>query len=1103
MAVVSNHVSFEEESSLPTLTSQSSNCQAILNPSKYPEPLQIMVECMKCSFLSRALSTAKEVPLRIVTLAFTTAIVNKVNDTISFEIQGGKRTTISKTNFAKLLCLPTQGPYVTPTSEELIDMFNSMGHEPYMKKVSDFKKSKLPAVWSLLFGFILRGLTSRTGGLDAGPKELLSLMYGLYKGVKVDFATVLWGEFVDSIKHSKRATELSSHRFWGLIVSQAYEFHKIPIEVSEVPKMVVHQISIPTKVDQSHFSFVGQIPEEMLSLIKCPNKILDQYRASLIIPYPVRPAPKEGEDVKLTKMIRKKRKTPLVRSKLGSTNDKTEFMKKSKRVKKPRIVEEPVVEEEDMQEHQGGLNFEEDISITTALTIVTSLVETILMSTVTIPVETTLIETVPISEPVVENSISEPMSIFEHLTMSETHISTSDHSEATISERPLKNTLGNVFIDEEEEVIDGYVFKAGEDPFFDDVVDDFEMAALGEDFVASDEEDDEDDNQLMSKRDFKKLNRKLNVVLRSLDSNTQSAQHSNQEKMLADWSVTLSDQNKKIDSLTNGLNLFKDHINIETKSQMKKVQEVMFNECKKLLDEISKMREENEKSLNKAFSDLKSEHENSLKSLYESLTEAKQREITLQNELTKALAHIEFLRSYTNVVNPEELAKQVETQMVASHLKSLQPVIETYPNSVPKVSLSPSKQGGGESQQFNIMTPEIILISSEGTSSVPSSEATFLATLPSTISNTVAFPVSTQFTKSIPLPLSKPLSIGSTAVTTMLLSSSEPNSSKGKENMEVLSKEELRQRRAEERNRSQEKLDAEHVKRFAEEENVGAENRVNLIRSLGFSENTVFDLVPKESCSVINSLEKQFDFPISPRAYGYPIMSPKTNENIGDLSYNERLVRFYALVGKPSEYSWSPKIIRSVESVIETESFENVFQNFKFIVRRDIMDDITFTIADFPNLNPHDLIVLLKLLKDPNSVAMHSIKTFLCYYYRDVARTDIVLAGAINQKVKLPNKEAEGIDNIGAGEIVTKPTWGSTYSVKVAGGRSKKVFFRMNEKERFPNNVLEGIIQRIMLNSKNSESVRKKAVDMLRWWLKIREVLLELVPVLFPDLMKD
>ncbi|XP_023737275.2 uncharacterized protein LOC111885229 isoform X2 [Lactuca sativa] len=980
-------VSEREDSSMPTLTSQSSNCQAILNPYKYPKYLQIMVECMKCSFLNKALSTAEEVPRRIVTLAFTTAIVNKANDTVSFELQGGKRTTISKTDFAKLLCLPTEGPYVTPTSEELIDVFNSMGHEPYMKKVSDFKKSRLPAVWSLLFGFILRGLTSRTGGLDAGPKELLSLMYGLYKGVNVDFATVLWNEFVDSIKHSKRATELSAHRFWALIVSQAYEFHKIPIDESEVPKTLIHQISIPTKADQSHSSFVGQIPEEMLSLIKCPSRILDQYRASLIIPYPVRPTPQPlpQEDVQITRVTRmtaQKRKTPFV---------KVEAVRKSKRVKKPKIVEESVVEEEDEQQHHSDSNFEEDIPITTTQTIVkTSLVETIPISVSTTPDETTLVETVPISEPVFETHISKPISIPEPLT-----------------------------IFEEEEEVDRVVLKAGEGPSFDDVVDDFEMAALGEGLVDSDEEDDEDNNQSMSKRDFKKLNRKLNVVLRSLDSNTQSAQHSNQEKMFADWSVMLSDQNKKIDSLTSGFDLFKAHVNIEINSQMTKVQEVMFNECKKLLDEISKMREENEESLNMVFGDLKSQHENSLKSLNESLTEAKQREITLQNELTKALAHIEFLRSYTSVVNPI-------------------------------VSLSPLKQRGeGESQELNLKIQDIILTSSKG---------------------------------------------------------SEPTS-KRKEKMEVLSKEELRQRKTEERNRSQLNFDAEYVKGVAEEEKMEAENRVKLIRSLGFSENIVFDLVPKESYSVINSLEKQFDFPISPRAYGYPIMGPKTNEKVGDLSYNERLVRFYAFVGKPSKYSWSPKMIRSVESVMKTESFEKVFQNFKFVVRRDIMDDITFTIADFPNLNPHDLVVLLKLSKEwglkPNSVVMQSIKAFLCYYYRDIARTDIVLAGAINQKVKLPNKDAEGIDNIGGGEMVTEPTWGSTYSVRVAGGRSRKVFFRMNEKERFPNNVLEGMIQRIMLNSKNSEPERKKAVDMLRWWLKVRELLLELVPVLFPELKKD
>nr|KAJ0186995.1 hypothetical protein LSAT_V11C900483330 [Lactuca sativa] len=232
---------------------------------------------------------------------------------------------------------------------------------------------------------------------------------------------------------------------------------------------------------------------------------------------------------------------------------------------------------------------------------------------------------------------------------------------------------------------------------------------------------------------------------------------------------------------------------------MTKIQEVIFDECNKLLDEISKMREKNKKSLNRAFGELKSEHENSLKSLNKSIT--KSREITLQNELTKTLACIEFLRFYSNVVHLEELAKQVEAQManainltlkmVASHLKPLQPVIKTYPRSVLKVSLSHLKQGG-EGERISI----------------------------------------SRFQKS---------------------------------------------------------------------------------------------------------------------------------------------------------FLYHPK-------------------NFKFVVQRDIMDDIAFSIGDFPNLYPHDLVVLLKFSKDwglkAKSIVMQSIKTFLCYYYKDIARTDIVLDGVINPKVK-------------------------------------------------------------------------------------------------------
>lgn len=98
-----------------------------------------------------------------------------MNDMVSFELRCGKHITFSKPKFSKLLYLLTEGPYVIPTSQDLIDVFNSMFQEPYMMRVSEFKKNKLPGVWNLLFGFILHGLTCRTCVLDAIEKELLAL----------------------------------------------------------------------------------------------------------------------------------------------------------------------------------------------------------------------------------------------------------------------------------------------------------------------------------------------------------------------------------------------------------------------------------------------------------------------------------------------------------------------------------------------------------------------------------------------------------------------------------------------------------------------------------------------------------------------------------------------------------------------------------------------------------------------------------------------------------------------------------------------------------------------------------------------------------------
>lgn len=85
--------------------------------------------------------------------------------------------------------------------------------------------------------------------------------------------------------------------------------------------------------------------------------------------------------------------------------------------------------------------------------------------------------------------------------------------------------------EEEEEEVDGIVFTGKKDPSFYDIINYFEMASLGEGLVDSGQDDDKDDNQLMFRRDFKKFNREINVVLRSLDSNTQSAPFESRKKV--------------------------------------------------------------------------------------------------------------------------------------------------------------------------------------------------------------------------------------------------------------------------------------------------------------------------------------------------------------------------------------------------------------------------------------------------------------------------------------------------------------------------------------------------------------------------------------------
>ena len=157
---------------------QSTNYQVDPNVSSYPEGLKMLIVALKRSPLSTAMFSSFSVPMTWLSLAASTASYNHTTDVITFNLMNNKRVKLSKKMFVEFLQIPNNPPFFKPVNSQIIHMFNEMGHQPELEKISDFRKSGLPCIWNFLFGIFLRCLTGRTVGLDRGRMEVyLSLIH--------------------------------------------------------------------------------------------------------------------------------------------------------------------------------------------------------------------------------------------------------------------------------------------------------------------------------------------------------------------------------------------------------------------------------------------------------------------------------------------------------------------------------------------------------------------------------------------------------------------------------------------------------------------------------------------------------------------------------------------------------------------------------------------------------------------------------------------------------------------------------------------------------------------------------------------------------------
>ncbi|CAH1413225.1 unnamed protein product [Lactuca virosa] len=142
----------------------------------YPGVLQMLVQTLNSTVLSFFLSSSFAICMEWLSLAASTAVFNKTTKVVTFQLTNSKSKKLTQKYFAQILRLTTSCTFYKVTNDQVIHMFNEIGHQPTLVAISQFKKSSLPYVWSFLFGIILRCLIGRSSGVNKAKLEIYSVM---------------------------------------------------------------------------------------------------------------------------------------------------------------------------------------------------------------------------------------------------------------------------------------------------------------------------------------------------------------------------------------------------------------------------------------------------------------------------------------------------------------------------------------------------------------------------------------------------------------------------------------------------------------------------------------------------------------------------------------------------------------------------------------------------------------------------------------------------------------------------------------------------------------------------------------------------------------
>ncbi|KAL7605731.1 hypothetical protein Lser_V15G20074 [Lactuca serriola] len=212
------------------------------------------------------------------------------------------------------------------------------------------------------------------------------------------------------------------------------------------------------------------------------------------------------------------------------------------------------------------------------------------------------------------------------------------------------------------------------------------------------------------------------------------------------------------------------------------------------------------------------------------------------------------------------------------------------------------------------------------------------------------------------------------------------------------------------------------------------------------------------------------------------------------------LVEFYLRPAQPQYQTWSAQKIVNVRVL---EPFrEGNFTNVQFkVLRGSAKAEHAISLADLPNLNPHDWIILHNILLTNEAEygpIIDHLKRMLVCYVMEVALLDQEIASVFKKKPTIsPVGSASDLNMMQMGKIDPKRNY-----VMFTRNEGQKCLFALADKHLYTTAYLEHVLGIIHRCKQNTADDIKYFDDMIQWYICFRQTILALITRLFDTVKK-